>query len=81
MGQRDVKNSVSLSQPELWDSSPRRGQLGTGQFSQRYKVKSSAEAAQNREEETSSQDMVGAGDFSRTSAYEGGGAEETTLIF
>jgi len=59
LGQRDVKNSVSLSQPELWDSSPRRGQLGTGQFSQRYKVKSSAEAAQNREEETSSQDMVG----------------------
>ena len=24
-----MKNSVSLSQPELWDSSPRRGQLGT----------------------------------------------------
>ena len=47
------------------------------------KVKSSAEAAQNQEEETSSQDMGagGAGDFSRISAYEGSGAEETTLMF
>lgn len=45
------------------------------------KVESSAEAAQNQEEESSSWDMVGAGDFSRISAYEGSGAEETTLIF
>lgn len=45
------------------------------------KVKSSAEATQNQEEETSSQDMVGAGDFSRISACEGSGAEETSLIF